>query len=108
MKKELIILYTLVLFVGSALAYSVGTNHSVYDTGFNEGYAKGYDAAVANYPVYPKMTINGWQYASGKGTVSIGGLTFSGEQNVLDAIKRMPEILKVSDNASGFSIGFVP
>ncbi|MDD4876752.1 MAG: hypothetical protein PHQ86_06475 [Dehalococcoidales bacterium] len=106
-------LYVSILAVFVALsAFAFGTNYSTYDLGYNHGYSNGYEIAyeiaMANYPVYPKMTLEGWEYNSGNSTVIISGVTFEGEQSVLDAIAEMPEILKVKQDENTFSIQSLP
>lgn len=108
MKKETIILSVLLVIIALVLVFSAGTNYSTYKMGYGEGYAKGYEAAVSDRPIYPQMTINGWEYTSDNSTVTIGGLTFTGEQDVLNAIAEMPEILKVQSDNGTFSISYMP
>lgn len=88
------------------LAFSIGTGFSTYGIGYDNGYCKGYQEAQSHYP---SMTLEGFSFSSGNTSdnmwsVSVSGITITGEQRILDMIQNMPEIVAITSNTTSYNV----
>ena len=93
----------IIILLAIAFSFAVGAGYSTYETGYDHGYSKG---CVDTRAGYPNMTLEGFTFATDNIEIYCSSITVSGEQEILDMVKNMPNIIEISTADNRTAIGF--
>lgn len=86
MKKKILWVALALIFVS---LISWGGYEGGYSWGLHKGYTAGYEAGISSFP---RLDMENVSFTQNGTTISIGQMTITGEQHIIDKIKNLPNM----------------